>query len=436
MNKPLSIGAALALAAALPSPARAQPEPPPPADDLSQAADATAEAAALAPTAPTAAPAPAADDIDLAALGLDPSSATAFDDKLNLYGFADFGYSALVSGTPLIADYREFSYGNLNLYLAKNLTPRWRALAEVRFLLAPNGARNPDGTYQSTAVPDPSNFDRPVSWGGIQIERAYIEYDVHARLSVRAGRYLTPYGIWNIDHGSPAIIGVSRPYIIGEQFFPERQTGLELFGAAPLGDYKLRYHATVSNGRNPIEASRDPDKKLAFGGRLELEAPLAGGTLRIGGSAYVGRETELAATATETPRAFDEIAFGFDAQYLRGGLHLQAEYIGQHRELVAGPPPGSPGGATLVDGMVTGFYGLAGYRFDRLWHVMPYALYEDYHPFDRTAYRELASASFGLNFRPTPTVVLKAAASHVWFEGGLFDDATLQVYGTQIAWVF
>src|SRR5207249_3352381 len=101
------------------------PSASPPADDLSKAADATAEVAAVqsSPDAPE--PAKASDaNIDLSALGLEPGAA-AFDDKLNIYGFADIGYSAFHASRANLffpQDTRSFGVGNLNVYLAKPLT--------------------------------------------------------------------------------------------------------------------------------------------------------------------------------------------------------------------------------------------------------------------------------------------------------------------------
>src|SRR5439155_19746980 len=133
------------------------------------------------------------------------------------------------------------------LYLAKSLIRKARALAEVRFTFLPNGSINPDGSIVNTTATDVTNVNRPVQWGGIVIERAYLEYDLGDHLTIRAGRWLTPYGIWNIDHGSPVIIATSRPYIIGEQFFPEHQTGLDAFGSHHQDGFKLNYHLTASN---------------------------------------------------------------------------------------------------------------------------------------------------------------------------------------------
>lgn len=203
------------LFAIIPSVAVAQPsEPIPPSETP----------AASPPPATTTGPA-ASNDIDLAALGLDPSS-SGFDDKLNIYGFADVEYSAvhLETKSPYIGDTRGFSGGNLNIYVSKNLTKEWRFFGEVRFLYLPNGAEAHDGTITVTSAGDPNDFARTVSWGGILIERAYAEYDVNNYLTIRAGHFLTPYGIWNTDHGSPTIIAAYRPYTIGEQYFPEHQT--------------------------------------------------------------------------------------------------------------------------------------------------------------------------------------------------------------------
>ena len=75
-------------------------------------------------------------------------------------------------------------------------------------------------TYDPNAMPDVT------AWLQSQSERMmfiYGEYDVNEFLTVRAGRWLSPYGIWNIDHGSPAIIGVSRPYVVGAQLIASEQ---------------------------------------------------------------------------------------------------------------------------------------------------------------------------------------------------------------------
>jgi hypothetical protein len=431
------------------------PSPPPSSDDLSKAADATAEAAAVGAGAPgdmskaadaTAAVAtvpaapegskPSADDIDLSALGLDPG-ASAFDDKLNLYGFADISYAVqhFVRAVPTIPqDTRSFGVGNLNVYLARNLIARARVLAEIRFTFVPNGTQNADGTYVNTTAQDLSNFVRPVQWGGIVIERLYAEYDLTPHLTVRAGHWLTPYGVWNIDHGSPAIVATNRPYIIGEQFFPEHQTGLDVFGTHYISDLKLSGHLTVSNGRGGTEAVTDQDNKLAFGGRAELETPWG---LKVGGSYYRGRYTALPAAVGVMPETFREASYGGDAQYKLGALHFQGEVIARERHYVAGQR--SAGAAGFVpDGRDFGLYALADYRFDQLWNVTPYGFFELYQPGNGPYFSGLKGVNLGLNFRPAASLVLKLQANRTQFDGGpeLLADQKIYYFSTQVSWVF
>jgi hypothetical protein len=406
---------------------------PPSVDDLLQAADATAEVAAVpAPASSTdaaaPAPAPASPDIDLGSLGLDPEAS--FDDKLNLYGFADVGHMALhwsrdLGFTP--QNSRSFFVGNLNLYVAKNITQRARALAEVRFTFLPNGHRNADGTYISTTADDVTNATRPTQWGGIMIERAHVEYDLTEHLTIRAGRWLTPYGIWNTDHGSPTIIAISRPFIIGEEFLPEHQTGLQLFGSHHQGDFKVTYHATASNGRGGTEAVDDRDNAIALGGSVQVETPWG---LKAGASYYRGRYTALPESTAMPAETYREAAYAADAQLVLGGLHLQAELIMRDRHYDPGERMAS-GVGFAPDSRLIGTYVLAGYRFNRLWNVMPFAYVEFYDPAG-------SDQHIGLNFRPAAPLVLKLQATRVAIEEGesVTSGARLFVYGAQASWMF
>jgi hypothetical protein len=395
-------------------------------------------AAAQPATAPTPAePVEASsDDIDLSALGLEPGGSS-FDDKLSIYGFADviWEWQHWTHDNGFVAqDSRGFAVGNLNIYLAKQLTAKARTLAEVRFTLAPNGSQKPDGSFVDTTALDVTNFYRPTQWGGIVIERAYVEYDLGDHLTLRAGHWLTPYGVWNIDHGSPAIIGGGRPYIIGEQFFPDHQTGLDLFGNHYLHGVKLDYHLTASNGRGGAEAQQDQDTELAFGGRLAAETPWG---IKLGASYYQGRYTGLVTTPGVPAQTYREAAYGGDAGYDRGPLHLQVEVIARDRRYDEGSRAASTAGFA-PDSRDFGAYALAGYRFNHLWNVMPFTYYERYRPADHSYFSGIDGINVGLNFRPTPALVFKLQLSRVGFLDGPEILAGQVIYDTsvQAAWVF
>ncbi|MCE9573825.1 MAG: hypothetical protein K8W52_11785 [Deltaproteobacteria bacterium] len=447
-----------------PAEGSAPPEAPPPdgaAADLAAAADAAADVANVpAPAAPPAdgpsAADQAADDIDLASLGLDPASAgSGEEDKLNIYGFADFNYWApfLPKGN-VVASYlpkeHYFSFGNLNIYLARNLGASWRALSEIRFLYSPNGSEA-GGALTSTSVEDPANLQRSVSWGGISIQRAYIEHDLTSKISVRAGHWLTPYGIWNLDHGSPTIIGTLRPYIVGEQFFPESQTGIDVFGSTLVGDYKLGYHATVSNGRGPASTVRNLSNDMGFGGRVEFEAPWAG-SFKAGASVYAGKfvdrpTDQVSVDATGKPidvepvgTRYAEVAYAADAQWIHRGLHLQSEIMARQRAYDTGARPGTAATGFSPDSASWGIYGLAAYRFERFWNVMPYVQAEHYRALESSVTTQIGRVirvwDAGLNFRPSASVVLKLSWNDAWFPDRRLDIAHFKVAMAQISWVF
>src|SRR5262249_49126364 len=152
------------------------------------------------------------------------------------------------------------------------ISARLRALGEVRFAYMPNGSPDPNAPLGrvSTEAADPIDAYRIQRWGAIIIERLQIDCDLFPGITLRGGQFLTPYGIWNVDHGTPTLIGIRRPYIIGEALFPERQVGLELIGRYFLSELSVEYHLTLSNGRGPISETRELDSNKAVGGRLVL----------------------------------------------------------------------------------------------------------------------------------------------------------------------
>ena len=403
-------------------------------------AEPNAEPAPVAAAAPTAAPAAVAavpgDDAGFyGSAAADPGETTATYPKFELSGFGDFTFvkNLSSSSSPLrqvVQPYSSFSVGNLNVYFNAALAEKWHFLAEVRFLYLPQGVRNyPSAAGQSVAPYDASALDyandnRPLSWGGVRIERAQVDYEAHPLLTLRFGQFLTPVGIWNIDHGSPVVIGVYRPYIVGQGLFPESQTGIEAFGEWSGATNALGYALTVSNGRGPSDTYTDLDANKALGARTYW-TNTALGTLTLGASAYKGtyasRNLQYGYTTPppgQSPALKDlspltvryrEQSIGADIRWQYGALLLQAEAM-QH-EIVYDAGLHSPATPTSVYAgyRERGYYLLAGYRFP--WFgVMPYALGGGYDFGSQPFVAPAIYGNVGLNIRPEPNVVIKLEA--------------------------
>ncbi len=435
-STPAAAPAATPAAAATPSPAKA---------DLDTDADAEAAAAAAAAAASS---------------GGGSGSGEAVDDfKLNLYGFTDFTYSTTFGRFDYAPPHSSFYVGNLNLYAGADLGDNWRALSEIRFMYLPNGTTpTVQGATSApartdTTVADYTDLNRPVRWGGVAIQRAWLEHTFHPAFTLRVGQFLTPYGIWNVDHGTPVIIGVRRPFIVGESLFPTSQTGLEGYGAFNFGKSQIGYHVTLSNGRGPIDTYQDLDGNKAIGGRLFYKYDGDFGTITIGTSGYRGRYTDnhpsysisptgALVTTTVTTLQYEEFSLAADAKWEWGGLLVQSEAIMNEQKYSATGRPsvfvadgGPPGFAP--DARRWGVYGLAGYRTPWL-GIMPF-FGGEYYDVGAYTYTPPAAAVWGgLNSRPTPRVVLKAQFTHSWF-GGKFpgkDPGHFNGLDLQAAWSF
>jgi hypothetical protein len=444
------------------------PEPAPLATPAPEGSSATPPAPAPAAPVP-AATAQAESDADalLAELGgeLEQPVLTAVEQTtgLALYGFADVGFYKyfLPAGNLLRTRVNEdgaFTVGNLNTYLSGELGNGFRSLIEVRFTYLPNCSRTiTNGNLQrvGTETADYTGAGRPRNTGSIFIERAYIEYSASSALNLRVGSWLTPYGLWNEDHGSPTIIPVGRPYMIWLELMPERQTGLLASGSFYASEsVTLGYQVGLSNGRGPIADYGDMDENKALTLRLQLHHH-GDGALDLGAFGYGGRSTDVEESIVTTDtrvlvdeqirEQYDEIAWGFDARYVLGGLHLQSELIVHERAYTARGRPLRLGTQYQPDERRFGGYVLGGYRFDWL-GLMPYATvdyfsYLNNDELTRPPTRDvITDYSIGLNSRPTTNVTLKLEGKIGFFfvdnaKGSAFENP-LPAVEAQIAWAF
>jgi hypothetical protein len=401
---------------------------------------------------------------ELAELGLtqEGGGQAAVENDLKIYGFADFTMRTVFGGKNSanrgsLQRHPSFYIGNFNLYMSKNITEKLRMFGEVRFTFLPNGAPisgSPTGEYVSTATADYADANRPLNWAGIEIERVYLEWAALRALTIRAGVFLTPYGIWNVDHGSPAIVTVDRPYIIGSQFFPERQTGFEVLGRFELSAHNgLGYHLTLSNGMGPTSITRDLDSNKAVGGRLYWTNDSVG-ELRIGGSIFYGRDTNSREATVLQPDGMhinyrtsilsqsDVLSLAADLRWTIGGLLLQSEFITQQRKYteagrVAYLNPLIAQNIAPKDSVSLGAYALVGYRFEWM-GIMPYFLFQKVdETTGNSAAIEILMFNVGLNVRPLDAFVFKAEYSNGFFPNdSIIGDEQFRTLQFQFAWAF
>lgn len=471
----LVLFAAPAVARAQQAPEGEAPAPAPaaaPAPVMAPAAAAApATAMAPAPAAPATplpvAPEPemaaAADNGGVAAQLQDEESGAADSllngDALKIYGFGDVGFRQMLvpKTSPWLVYFNRHPslfVGHLNFYFDSQLSERWRALTEVRFTYLPNGSWQPNDsgtvTHVDTHGADYTDFTRDRAVGSLMIERAFIEYNATAWLTVQAGQWLTPYGVWNIDHGSPVIIGVSPPFLVGARLLPQSQVGLLGSGRMSLvDDLELSYALGLSNGRADLTAYEDLDSNKAVTARLALTYRGAG-ELTLGSTLYAGKSTDnsralyfdngVPKSREDIRYQYSERAHAFDVRWVWRSLHVQGEAIVRDQKYTKhGRPPLDAG--FEPDQRQAGGYALVGYRTP-LAGIMPYVKGE-YSPDPALRVigitEKVAVGTVGLNFRPVPRVVFKAEYNYGYFpdaKPNTFADNYIAALDLQIAWAF
>ncbi|MET0341254.1 MAG: hypothetical protein ABW252_09635 [Polyangiales bacterium] len=443
-----------------------QPSAPPPAPD----------AAVPVPEEVAPASAPVGDEAVAAALanedlqGLFSVEEPSYP-NLSLYGFADFTFVKLFAPkNNLISLYSPtqstFALGNVNLYVDSQISRRARSLIEVRLSFLPDGATTIEAnTAQvrrvNTDVPDTRILGRISTWGSITIERVVLSYDFTPWLTLSVGRLITPWGLWNIDHGTPSLITVLSPLFVDGQYIPARQTGIQASGQWAWPDVRAGYYLTLSNGRGPVETYRDFDENKAVGGRVYGTFSYLG-ELTLGFTFYVGRATDPIAQYVRLPvdgkRARVETtqethslekAVSADLKWEYKGTLVMTEFVAtgrtyenRHRgaiEATTGALVSDGRRQITSDSLRYGGYFLVGHRF-RFLGTMPFFDFEYNMDTESFLFPRLLMPQLGINMRPEPGLVLKLVGGVTYFK-----DAQPNFFGeqpkfwyvnSQVAWAF
>jgi hypothetical protein len=260
--------------------------------------------------------------------------------------------------------------------------------------------------------------------GAIVIERAQIDWTHFDAFKVRAGNFLTPFGIWNVDHGTPTLIAVQEPFLLQYQGIPIRQTGLMAFGSAFAGDWELGYMATLTNGRQELSNFAFNDNR-GFGGRIYANDERGDFAVKIGASGYTGRAQDLEIDATSLSPLTITSKANWKYREWVGGLDLSID-VGRTRirtEAAVRKVDYDPGfhglaspliavGAFLPNAIFSSAYALVAHQLPFL-GLEPYFVFDTLHGPLSTGDTSL-SPSIGLNVHFNPSVMLKLQVLRVY----------------------
>ncbi len=173
------------------------------------------------------------------------------------------------------------------------------------------------------------NYSAKVDW-------AYLDYQWKSWLGFRAGRVKIPYGLYNegtdADSSRVAILPPQSMYPLVNRDYLLAQTGLEIYGFAPLGDageleYEL-YGGTIYVPTEGVTAGVSNlvwDAPYILGGRLIWETPLDG--LRAGASFLKGRiDSTFDYLGMPASIDYPTTTWAASAEYATQDLLLAAEY--------------------------------------------------------------------------------------------------------------
>ncbi len=171
------------------------------------------------------------------------------------------------------------------------------------------------------------------SRGNVAIEYGFVEYSFSDLFKVRAGKFLTPFGIFNEIHtAKPAFLTVHEASSLnqtkrivrnGLPFYPRYGAGLQFQGDGSVGNGRWDYNVLIANGEqdpknplsdNPFESDDNSSKSVTARVRWEPSDQF-----RVGASYYHDK------FSTNNPTYDSVESVGVEFEYENGAFVVWSE---------------------------------------------------------------------------------------------------------------
>ena len=303
---------------------------------------------------------------------------------LRVGGYADMHYYALAhqSGSASVED--------LSLFLTKDIGSSWKVFNETEI----SSPLTITGHGVST------------SGASLEIERLYADYFASTWATIRIGKFLTPIGEWNLIHADPLVWTTSRP-LSTSAAFSRSANGAMLYGTHTVAHNDLDYTLYVDDTQ-ALGVVNDADNAYSTYAAVGVPDTLTNTFERAAGGQlhYHLREDLIIGTSLVTyelkdPRAKYRLA-GLDFDWQAAGFELSGEsvYRSAGRLRITSEPQTSS--ESRISSEYGGYLQVVVPLADQVFFVGRYEHYRSA-ALDETDNIE----TLGMNYRPTPGLVLK-----------------------------
>lgn len=321
--------------------------------------------------------------------------------ELSVYGYIDLEYEYDTAQKISTFDIHHFNM--LSTYSFR----QFRVFSEIEWEHGPG--MEPDGGQ-----------------GEIVLERAWFEFTRNDQLKVRGGKFLSPFGIYNLIHdATPTFLTTSLPLIYQkhrpfgmnkDRLYAKFYVGLQALGSVTTASgWRFEYTLGVGNGRGSESFSEDNDNNKAMMARAIVQ-PVE--SLHIGASFYGDRNAE---GVSGKPRAREQ-AYGIDFEFDNEQLQIQSEYVRFRLE---------KNSLESAFQHAHSYYSQLAYTIGG--HVTPILRYDYFAPNVDTNNDAYSYWLVGLNVSPDPDVYLKAEVHFRSFENASIDSNRLFLSSIAVA---